>query len=135
MSLINPKEIKSKIQWYEKQIGILKQLLGISDLLEGKAPRKKALRKAKGVRRGRKKRGAITDTIKAILGASKKPTASKEIREVLLQKGLVAKDSTTVYTTLNALTRRGVISKSAKGYSMKQTRKKTPGKRRTVKRA
>jgi len=115
MSLINPKEIKSKILWHEKQIEILEQLLGISDMLEGKAAGKKAAKKAKGVKRAKKKRGAITGAIQAMIKASKKPITSGEIKNALLEKGLVEKDSTTVYTTLNALTRRGVIYKTAKG--------------------
>jgi hypothetical protein len=132
MSLVNLSEIKKQIKWHEEQIKALKELQRASSLIGGKAPAKASGSEttSKRGRKPKKKRGAITDAIKEMLNSSKNPIASKEIKNTLINKNLVEKDSTSIYTTLNSLTRRGVISKSAKGYSIKQAMKKSSGKKK-----
>lgn len=120
MSLINLKQIKDQIALHEAKIKILKELLVIGGQLDGKEL-SRAVGETKTVRRGTKpkrKRGAITNAIKAMLESSSKPVSSGEIRKALEDKKLTDKGSSTVYSMLQQLAKRGTIAKTVKGYSI-----------------
>ncbi len=133
MSLINARKIKDQIAWHENQIRILKELMEIGSMLGGAEP-SRAAGKVKAAKRGRKpkkKRGAVTSGIKAVLEASKKPVSSGEIRKELESQGLIEKGSSTIYTLLAGLVKRGAITKTAKGYAIAAAKKgKTKAKRK-----
>ncbi|HEB72084.1 MAG TPA: hypothetical protein ENI77_05630 [Nitrospirae bacterium] len=128
MSLINLKQIKDQIALHEAKVKRLKELLVIGAQLEGKEL-SKAIGEAKIARRGRKpkrKRGAITNAIKAMLESSSKPVSSGEIRKALEDKKLTDKGSSTVYSMLQQLAKRGTIAKTVKGYSISTARSSAP---------
>lgn len=134
MSLINAQKIKGQIAWHESQIKILMKLMEIGSMLGGAEP-SRAVGKVKAVKRGRKpkkKRGAMTSAIKAVLESSSKPVSSGDIRKELENQGLVEKGSSTIYTLLSNMAKRGALSKTAKGYAIATAEKgKTKAKRKT----
>jgi hypothetical protein len=138
VSLINLNEIAKKIVWHESQISALKQLRDLAPLLENDAPVRRGRKPgavtkkaaAKGVK-GRK-RGAITDAILAMLESANAPVPSGAIRSALEAQGVIAKGSTTIYSQLQQMAKRGLIVKKGEGFSMgagKAARKK-PGRKK-----
>ncbi|MBI5816598.1 MAG: hypothetical protein HZB29_13430 [Nitrospinae bacterium] len=118
MSIINTKEVLAKIAHYEAQIDALKRLLEVGQMLEGggkpvgRSPKAKPAA-AKGGKRKRGKRGAVTEAIVALLENSKRPLSSGEIKKALEGQKVVAKGSATVYAMLLQMAKKGAITKSA----------------------
>ncbi|MGK7344989.1 MAG: transcriptional repressor [Candidatus Nitrospinota bacterium M3_3B_026] len=120
MSIINTKEVRKKISYYESKIDALKQLLEISRTLESEGPvraGKKTARKKKGRPAGRKRRGAVSNAIVTMLENSSRPLTAGEIKSGLEEQKLAKKGSSSVYSTLLQMSKRGVVKKvkTAKG--------------------
>lgn len=114
MSLININEIKKKIEYHEAQLSILRQLMEISGLIEGKKPAApKAAKAKKAKKRGgrRKKRGAVSNAVIALLEHSKRPLTAGEIKKSMEDQNLAQKGSSSVYSTLLQMSKRGAIKK------------------------
>jgi hypothetical protein len=116
MELINVHEIEKRIGEYQREIDRLNQLLELSSSFDGKKPRiAKAAGPAKktGAGRPRKgKRGAVTTSIIEVVGSSSKPITAGDVRDLLIEKGVVKKGSTTVATMLFQLARKGALKKA-----------------------
>lgn len=113
MSFINIAEVKSKIAFHEAQIRALESLLQIGHLLsDKKGPAPKAARGPKpGAKRKSGKRGMLTGSITALLENSASPLLAGDIKQALVEQGVVDKKSTSVYATLLQMAARGAINK------------------------
>lgn len=130
MSIINTSEVQKKISYYESKIDALRQLLEISKTLEGgtrgRAREKKAgKKKAKPARRG--KRGAVSNAVIAMLETATRPLTAGEIKAALEERKLAKKGSSSVYSTLLQMSKRGVLKKvkTAKGRGYKLAARET----------
>ncbi|MDH5477416.1 MAG: hypothetical protein OEY50_03710 [Nitrospinota bacterium] len=116
MDLINVKEIERRISEHKKEISQLEQLLVISSAFDGKKATKRSATspsatKAKPVRGKRAKRGSVSGAIIATLSSSSKPLSAGEVRNILVEQGVVKKGSTTVYAMLSQMTKKGSVKK------------------------
>ncbi len=117
MSIINIKEVKLKIAFHEEQLETLKRLLKVAGDLDGgttsvRQGKTKVAPEAGETEKPKKKRGAVTSAIMKMLEKSSKPVSSGEIRSALEKKKIIQKGSTTIYSQLQQMAKRGSIKKT-----------------------
>ena len=121
MELVNTKEVKKLIDYHSEQIKKLESLLEFSSsagstkaTAAGKA-KGRAKAKPAGKRKG--KRGAISGAIVETISSSSSPMTAGDVKTRLTDLGLIEKGSTTIYSMLQQMAKRGTLKKtsSAKG--------------------
>ena len=119
MSLINVKEVKAQITYHQQQLDALATLLNMAEGID--SGKKKGhftaadieAATSRGPKKGTKrKRGAVSGAVLALLAKTGRPMASGEIKKALEASNLIEKGSTTIYSLLQQMDKRNAIKKN-----------------------